>query len=68
MSGGALETMAICPYYKQENRGIIYCEAGTIKPKDNKMRIELCYQRCAGDWESCQFKLALDHFYERISK
>jgi hypothetical protein len=63
-----MDKNAICPHYIKETKGSVYCEAGRIRPKDNGMRKELIYDRCAGDWESCQMRLALEHYYERNEK
>ncbi len=65
---GYLDSEAVCPYYRSERKGVIYCEGGTIKTKDKLMKAELGYGRCGGEWKCCQMKLALDHYYEREEK
>ena len=63
-----MDGKAECPYYVSEKEGEVRCEVAKIKCKDKEMRRELIYGRCADQYGTCQFKLALDHYYERIEK
>lgn len=63
-----MDAMAVCPYYIKEKGGDVLCEAAKIRCKDNAMRRELIYRRCADRYNECQFKIALDNFYERKNK
>lgn len=62
------DASALCPYFIKEEKGEVHCEAGRIKAKDKEMRKELVYGRCAGNWQQCQFGVALANYYERKEK
>ncbi|MEE0970689.1 MAG: hypothetical protein U0M06_15095 [Clostridia bacterium] len=63
-----MDGIAVCPYYIKEEKGIVKCEAARINCKDKEMRRELIFGRCATEYKGCQFKLALDHYYDRAEK
>lgn len=60
-----LESEALCPYYITDKSGVIQCEIGAIRCKDNLMHRFIGYGYCADKFERCPFKIALDKYYER---
>lgn len=60
-----LESEALCPYYQADMFGILKCEIGDLRMRDNLMLREVGYGLCADKYAECPFKVALDNFYGR---
>ena len=56
-----------CPFYRREERGVISCEYGTLRPPDKMARDEIIFNYCASmeGFKKCPFRLALEHYYAR---
>ena len=57
----------MCPYYRYEKRGIMFCECGELKFPDRIARREIVYAYCAHptNFEQCPFNRMLENYYER---
>ena len=57
----------ICPYFRKENRGRVYCEGATLKFPDKEARRDIVYRFCAHPtgYNDCPLKQAMDGYYQR---
>lgn len=57
----------ICPYFRKENRGRVYCECATLKFPDKEARRDIVYRFCAHPtgYNDCPLKQAMDGYYQR---
>lgn len=64
----------LCPFFKKEqSRGDdlpakLVCECATMRFREKKMRRDWVYQKCAGEYRSCQIYQLLQASYGREEK
>lgn len=55
----------VCPYYKRERYGFLYCEICRFKFPNKEVRRDWVYSRCASvkGWEDCEMKRFCDNAF-----
>ena len=59
--------LPVCPFFRKEHNGKIYCEGAVLKFPDRIARRKIAYGFCASmeDYQNCMIHQTLTDYYNR---